>query len=210
MCAAAAVTVDCSCWEKGTPTDPICVSLPPLKAQLARSSSFQAVCCKQTSTSSMKALILVGGYGETAQLIVQPRLQSLQAQVSHPTMTVPRHPPQAPHAHGAEASGGLLQQTNDLPPNRGGCARCCRSQQLREAAAHQELHWHLLLCCPTTPWPCFLVYLQALKAAGVTEVILAINYQPEVSWQQRRVDLQPALLAPATDEGGWAAVVRCS
>jgi hypothetical protein len=35
------------------------------------------------------------------------------------------------------------------------------------------------------------VVLQALKAAGVTEVILAINYQPEVRYQPSGVARSP-------------------
>jgi hypothetical protein len=52
------------------------------------------------------------------------------------------------------------------------------SDALDAAAAVATNHW--------ASWadadPCSLMVLQALKAAGVTEVILAINYQPEVRY----------------------------
>lgn len=54
--------------------------------------------------------------------------------------------------------------------------------------------------------------LQALKAAGVTEVILAINYRPEVRWCAGEGPILPptADCVGLGDTGRWEGVVRRS
>ena len=89
-----------------------------------------------------------------------------------------RHAASAADAYGPEANRRLCEQAYDHSSDWGESLKL-RMLSLRTRVASDDIlmSWYASSAVPSRPY----AIPQALKNAGVTEVILAINYQPQVS-----------------------------